>query len=211
VFAIAGSPPDATAATVVDALRRAARHAALDVVSGVHGHELVCILGGTLGNPNDPVAAAGPLVSQFGEGPVVVGPVVDDLAAAARSVAAARAGLRAAPGWPEAPRPVSANALLPERALDGDAHARQALVEQVYRPLAAAGGGLLETAAAVLEQSASLEAAARALFVHANTVRYRLRRIAEVSGLVPTEPRDAFTLRVALTLGRLDQRADRSL
>ena len=58
----------------------------------------------------------------------------------------------------------------------------------------------------MLEQSASLEAAARALFVHANTVRYRLRRIAEVSGLVPTEPRDAFTLRVALTVGRLDQR-----
>ena len=208
VFAIAGSPPDATAATVVDALRRAARHAGLDVISGVHGHELVCILGGTLPDPNDPVAAAGPLVAQFGDGPVVVGPVVEDLTAAARSVSAARSGLRAAPGWPEAPRPVPADALLPERALDGDIHARRALVDDVYRPLATAGGGLLETAAAVLEQSASLEAAARALFVHANTVRYRLRRIAEVSGLVPTEPRDAFTLRVALTVGRLDQRTN---
>lgn len=211
VFAIAGSPPDATAAAVVDALRRAARHAGLDVVSGVHGHELVCILGGTLAAPLDPVAAAGSLVAQFGAGPVVVGPVVDDLTAAARSVAAARAGLRAAAGWPEAPRPVSADALLPERALDGDLQARQALIDQVFRPLADAGGGLLETAAAVLEQSASLEAAARALFVHANTVRYRLRRIAEVTGLTPTEPRDAFTLRVALAVGRLDQRAAPSL
>ncbi len=205
VFAIAGSPPDVTAATVVDALRRAARHAGLDVVSGVHGHELVSIVGGTLTDRSDPVSAAAPMVAQFGVGPVVVGPVVDDLTAAARSVAAARAGLRAAPGWPDAPRPVSADDLLPERALDGDANARQALVDRIYRPLAEAGGGLLETAAAVLEQSASLEAAARALFVHANTVRYRLRRIAEVSGLVPTEPRDAFTLRVALTVGRLDQ------
>ena len=78
-------------------------------------------------------------------------------------------------------------------------------MQHVYRPLAEAGGGLLETAAAVLEQSPSLEAAARALFVHANTVRYRLRRITDVSGLAPTEPRDAFTLRVALTLGRLDE------
>ena len=64
---------------------------------------------------------------------------------------------------------------------------------KVDQPLVEAGGGLLETAAAVLEQSPSLEAAARALFVHANTVRYRLRRISEVSALVPTEPRDAFT------------------
>ncbi|MEO8107362.1 MAG: helix-turn-helix domain-containing protein, partial [Actinomycetes bacterium] len=152
-------------------------------------------------DPTDPVAAAAPLVAQFGDGPVVVGPVVEDLTAAAGSV-----GLRSAPGWPDAPRPVSADALLPERALDGDRQARQALVEQIYRPLDQAGGGLLETSAAVLEQSASLEAAARTLFVHANTVRYRLRRIAEVSGLVPTDPRDAFTLRVALAVGRLDQR-----
>lgn len=211
VFAIIGTSPDATAATVVDSLRRAARFAGLDVVSGVHGHELVCILGGTLADPNEHIDVAAPLVAQFGPGPVVVGPIVEDLSGAARSVAAARAGLRAASGWPQAPRPVSSQALLPERALDGDLQARQALVEQVYRPLAEAGGGLLETAAAVLEQSASLEAAARALFVHANTVRYRLRRIAEVSGLVPTEPRDAFTLRVALTLGRLSQRIDRRL
>jgi DNA-binding PucR family transcriptional regulator len=205
VFAMAGTTPDATAATVVDALRRAARHNGLDAVSGVHGHELICVLGGTLGEALDPLPAASALVAQFGPGQVVVGPVVDDLTRAVRSVAAARAGLRAAAGWPDAPRPVAADALLPERALDGDAEARRTLVQQVYRPLAEAGGGLLETAAAVLEQSPSLEAAARALFVHANTVRYRLRRITDVSGLVPTEPRDAFTLRVALTLGRLDE------
>jgi hypothetical protein len=211
VFAVAGYTPDATAATVVDALRRAARHTGLDVVSGVHGHELVCILGGTLSNPHDPVAAATPLVGQFGAGSVVVGPVVEDLVHATGSVAAARAGLHASTGWPQAPRPVSADALLPERALDGDLVARRVLVEQVYRPLVDAGGGLLKTAAAVLEQSPSLEAAARALFVHANTVRYRLRRITEVSGLVPTEPRDAFTLRVALTVGRLDERTAPSL
>ena len=206
VFALVGQTPDATAATVVDALRRAARHAGLDVISGVHGHELVCVLGGALGADHNALPVAQQLAPQFGAGPVVVGPVVQDLAAASRSAAAALAGFRAAAGWPDAPRPVSADNLLPERALDGDLDARHALVEQVYRPLVEAGGGLAETAAAVLEQSPSLEGAARKLFVHTNTVRYRLRRIAEVCGRTPTEPRDAFTLRVALTLGRLSDR-----
>jgi DNA-binding PucR family transcriptional regulator len=41
------------------------------------------------------------------------------------------------------------------------------------------------------------------MFVHANTVRYRLRRAADVTGLTATNPRDAYTYRVALTLGRL--------
>ena len=77
----------------------------------------------------------------------------------------------------------------------------------VYLMMLASGEQkMLDTASAVLEGSASLEAAARLLFVHPNTVRYRLRRIAEVTGRTPTQPRDAFTLRMALTLGRLDER-----
>ncbi|HVQ88611.1 MAG TPA: helix-turn-helix domain-containing protein [Actinomycetes bacterium] len=206
VFAVAGQTPDATAATVVDALRRASRHAGLDVVTGVHGHELVAVFGGDLGQSVDPLPAAAQLATAFGSGPVVVGPVVPDLSAAPGSASAALSGFRAAAAWPDAPRPVSSDQLLPERALDGDEEARRRLVEQVYRPLVEAGGGLLDTAAAVLEQSPSLEGAARQLFVHTNTVRYRMRRIAEVCGRTPTEPRDAFTLKVALTLGRLDDR-----
>ncbi|HEX7739663.1 MAG TPA: helix-turn-helix domain-containing protein, partial [Marmoricola sp.] len=38
---------------------------------------------------------------------------------------------------------------------------------------------------------------------HANTVRYRLRRATALSALSPTDPRDAYTLRIALTLGGL--------
>jgi len=72
--------------------------------------------------------------------------------------------------------------------------------------LRSAGGGLLETLVTFLDQGLSVEAAARALFVHANTVRYRLRRIQEVTGYSPTDPRDAYALRLALTLGRLFQR-----
>ncbi|MEI2821600.1 MAG: helix-turn-helix domain-containing protein [Marmoricola sp.] len=44
----------------------------------------------------------------------------------------------------------------------------------------------------------------RSLFVHANTVRYRLKRVLEITGLQPLDARDAYILRVALTCGRLE-------
>jgi DNA-binding PucR family transcriptional regulator len=99
---------------------------------------------------------------------------------------------------------VSADDLLPERALAGDADARTHLVENVYRPLVEAGDVLVETLAAFLDAGGALESTARTLFVHANTVRYRLRRVAEVCGEVPTDARGALTLRIALVLGRLE-------
>jgi DNA-binding PucR family transcriptional regulator len=136
-------------------------------------------------------------------GPVVAGPLVGDLAAAAASTRAAVSGLRAADAWPDAPRPVTADALLPERALAGDGHARRALVVDVFEPIARTGPVVIETLAAYLENGSSVEAAARVLFVHPNTVRYRLRRVVDVAGLTPTDSRDAYTLRLALTLGRL--------
>jgi DNA-binding PucR family transcriptional regulator len=93
--------------------------------------------------------------------------------------------------------------LLPERALIGDAAARAQLLSGLYSPLAGAGATILETVAAFLENGGSVEATARLLFVHPNTVRYRLRRVADVTGYSPTEARDSYTLRVAITLGRL--------
>jgi DNA-binding PucR family transcriptional regulator len=73
----------------------------------------------------------------------------------------------------------------------------------VYGPLAETGSGLLETLVVFLDNNSSVEATARALFVHANTVRYRLKRIQETTGYSPTDARDAYVLRMALTLGRL--------
>jgi DNA-binding PucR family transcriptional regulator len=134
---------------------------------------------------------------------VVVGPIVPDLPHANLSARAAVAGLRAAPGWPEAPRPVTSDDLLPERALSGDGHARRQLVREVYLKLAEAGPATLDTVAAFLGHGGSIEATARSMFVHANTVRYRLRRAADVTGLSATDARHAYTYRVALTLGRL--------
>jgi DNA-binding PucR family transcriptional regulator len=128
---------------------------------------------------------------------------VGDLLSATRSAQAAAAGLRACAAWPDAPRPVLADDLLPERALAGDPAARQQLVEEIYTPLDEAGSALLDTLSVYLEQASSLEGAARMLFVHPNTVRYRLRRVTDVTGYAPSDVRSAFTLRIALALGRL--------
>jgi DNA-binding PucR family transcriptional regulator len=103
---------------------------------------------------------------------------------------------------------VNSGDLLPERALAGDGHARRHLVEQVYLPLVRARGTLIETLAAYFQHGSSLEGAARALFVHPNTVRYRLRQVADLTGYTPTMPRHAFTLEIALVLGRQSGRTD---
>jgi sugar diacid utilization regulator len=185
--------------SIIDDVRRSARQVGLDALCAVQGDRMVVVLGGV-----DNADKAGAAVAEhFGEGPVVIGPVVPDLVHASISARAATAGLRAAPGWPGAPRPVTSDDLLPERALSGDGHARRQLVTEVYRPLADAGSAVLETVSAFLDHGGSIEGTARAMFVHANTVRYRLRRAGEVTGLSPGDARHAYTYRVALTLGRL--------
>jgi sugar diacid utilization regulator len=202
VVVVLGRVPDSNAQggqNIVDQIRRSAHHARLDALCAVQGDRLVVVLGGVT-NPDE----AGAVVARhFGEGPVVVGPVVPDLVSAHASARAASAGLRAAPGWPGAPRPVSSDDLLPERAVSGDGHARRRLVREVFAPLAGAGPATLETVSMFLDHGGSIEGTARAMFVHPNTVRYRLRRAAEVTGLSATDARDAYTYRVALTLGRL--------
>ncbi len=134
---------------------------------------------------------------------MVVGPSVDDLQSATLSASAALAGQRAAVAWPDAPRPVAAADLLPERALDGDESARAELITGVYEPLLSGGSALLDTVVTYLEQGNSLEATARLLFVHPNTVRYRLRRVSELTGLIPSVGRDGYALWMATVLGRL--------
>lgn len=206
VIAIAGLLGDQDPEEALANLRTSARRAEHDVLAGVQGERVVVVVGVNEQTASDPMAAATPLAGLFGPGAVVVGPPVEDLRAASRSARAAVDGLRAAPGWPDAPRPVSAEDLLPERALDGDQSARSRLVEQVYQPLRDAGTPLLDTLSVYLEHASSLESTARMLFVHPNTVRYRLSRVAELTGQAPSDSRGSFVLRVALTLGRLADR-----
>ncbi len=129
---------------------------------GVQGRRVIVIVGGD----TDPMEAARPIAANAVPGPS---------SSARRSPRplrfhpfrpGRRRGLRAAAGWPDAPRPVPATELLPERALDGDDDARGYLVESVYNPMLAAVNALLDTLTTYLEQGSSLEATARLLFVH---------------------------------------------
>jgi len=169
-------------------------------LTDVHGTWLVAIVSGALA-PTDKFLSE--LLGVFADGPVVIGPTAPTLGAAYISATEAIAGMNAVAGWSGAPRPVLARELLPERALLGDATAVAALEAEVMRPLADAGPALTETLDAYLDSGGAIEACARKLFVHPNTVRYRLKRIADFTGRDPTLPRDAYVLRVAATVGRL--------
>ncbi len=200
VAVVVGSPPAGDADGVLDAVQRAAKHARVDVLAGLQADRLVIVIGGAA----DASAATRALLPEFGPGPVVVGHLAPTLAAAGDSARAALAGARAVAAWPGAPRPVLAGDLLPERTLAGDEQARAVLSRDVYAELVAAGPPLLETLTAYFDVGSTLEGAARILFVHPNTVRYRLRRVTDVCGLSPLNPRDAFALRMALVVGLLE-------
>ena len=58
-------------------------------------------------------------------------------------------------------------------------------------------------AAAYLEGGGSVEGTARALFLHANTVRYRLKKLTDVVGYDLTAPREALVWRSQFLLGAL--------
>jgi DNA-binding PucR family transcriptional regulator len=176
-------------------------------LTDVHGTYLVAIVSGQLAQTDK---VFGDLMDAFSDGPVVIGPTAPMLTAAYHSASEAISGMNAVGGWRGAPRPVLARELLPERALMGDASAIAALHTDVMRPLADAGPTLTETLDAYLDCGGAIEACARKLFVHPNTVRYRLRRIADFTGRDPTQPRDAYVLRVAATVGHLAYQAQQS-
>jgi sugar diacid utilization regulator len=200
VTVVLGPAPQPRTEDLFDQVRRVARAAGMDALCATQGDRLVVILGGVSDAQTDKAAQA--VVRFFGEGPVVTGPRADDLASAHASARSAITGLRAAVGWPDAPRPVASDDLLPERVLAGDGHARRHLVEAVFAPLSEAKETLVDTLTAYFQHGQSLEATARALFVHPNTVRYRLRQVSDLTGLSATHPREGLTLQLALVLGR---------
>ncbi|WP_460801857.1 PucR family transcriptional regulator [Microbacterium sp. GXF6406] len=194
----------------VDHVRRTARKLAVDVLIGVQGSRLVLVLGRAQmagrEEAEDDLAfeeIAARLESSFGPGFVVLGPPVAALVDAGQSARAALAGFAVARAWRTAPRPVEADDLLPERALAGDPLAKQTLIDRIYRPLQAHSTDLVTTLWSYLDNGRSLEATARELFVHPNTVRYRLKRVSEVIGWDATGPREALILQTALILGSI--------
>jgi hypothetical protein len=198
----------------VDQLRRAARHMAADVLIGVQGNRLVLVIGRARPAPVDSedVGTAAALTFMeiamqlepiFGPGHLVLGHEVPNLVDASKSAKAALAGFAVARSWRNAPRPVQADDLLPERALAGDPLARATLIHRIYRPLQAHSTELLTTLWCYLDNGRSLEATARELFVHPNTVRYRLKRVSEVIGYDATGAREALILQSALIIGSI--------
>ncbi|WP_181445846.1 PucR family transcriptional regulator [Cryobacterium soli] len=198
----------------VDQLRRSARHMTADVLIGVQGNRLVLVIGRAHPTVQDSDEATGPpalsfmdialqLEPSFGPGHLVLGHEVPNLVDASKSAKAALAGFAVARSWRNAPRPVQADDLLPERALAGDPLARATLIHRIYRPLQAHSTELLTTLWCYLDNGRSLEATARELFVHPNTVRYRLKRVSEVIGYDATGAREALILQAALIIGSI--------
>lgn len=202
---LVGNSPSDDPPTVIYEVRSRAARANRPVLLGVQGSRLVIVLAGDTDVTNTPNNVLDKMSASFGKGPVVAGPTVDTIADAHRSSADALSGLRAVVAWPTAPRPVRSTDLLPERALAGDPEAEWQLIEQIARPLEEAGGTLLETVETYLEAGGVLETCARLLFVHPNTVRYRLRKATELTGHNANLPRDALVLRIALAVGRLSR------
>lgn len=199
VVAIGG----AADASAIHALRRAAAKLGLDLLLAPQGDRLVCIFGGTaITTELHTYELVAQLHDHFADGPVVMGPIADSLAGAYESARSAASGYRAARAWPEGPATLLSADLLPERALAGDGHARRILATELY-PRLAANKELLETCVGYLDAGCSMEATARALYVHPNTVRYRLKRIQEITGYNPSDAREGYVLRMAITLGRL--------
>jgi hypothetical protein len=194
----------------VDAIRRTARHHDTDVLVGVQGNRLVVVVGRRLEEDSThevisfiDIAAA--LDDSFGPGTYVVGPTVPAVVDAVKSAKAALAGFSVAKSRREPPRPLLADDVLPERALAGDPLARRALIQGIYEPLRDHALDLLGTVWTYFETGHSLEGTARELFVHPNTVRYRLKKVIEVIDWDPGVPRDAFTIHVAVILGSMSE------
>lgn len=219
----------AVAQVDVDGIRRTARHLGSDVLIGVQGSRLVVVLGRMItvttapgaSSPDHGASQLAPdehagaeasfldisraLADYFGPGYLVLGHNVPELIDANKSAKAAVAGFAVARSWRAAPRPVHADDLLPERALAGDPLARATLVHRIYRPLQSHSADLTTTLWTYLDTGRSLEATARELFVHPNTVRYRLKRILDIIGWDATEPRAALVLHAALIVGSLSE------
>ena len=201
---VVGLPRQERIDVASDDVREIAHRHTRSALSDVHGTWLIAIVSGQLAQTDKFLRD---LIDVFADGPVVIGPTAPTFTAAHTSAIEALAGMNAVAGWTSAPRPVQARELLPERALLGDASAIAVLDAEVMRPLADAGPALTETLDAYLDSGGAIEACARKLFVHPNTVRYRLKRITDFTGRDPTTPRDAYVLRVAATVGRLSSQA----
>jgi PucR-like helix-turn-helix protein len=103
--------------------------------------------------------------------------------------------------------PVEADAFVLELLLARAPDLSSRLTKRVLGPLEdyaeRRGSGLLETLEAFIACALDRRRTAQQLHVHPNTLDYRLRRIAELTGLEPGRPRDLVLLELALARRKL--------
>ena len=101
------------------------------------------------------------------------------------------------------PHPLYADDIVADRVLFGDSVASDQLYN-IYKILKNSGkrNEILPTVEHFLLKNSSLDRTAQDLVIHPNTVRYRLRRATELTGWDPMNPDEAYSLRIALKIGR---------
>jgi len=210
VAVLVGTPPRHTDP---EQIRRVAKTLNVDVLIGVQGSRMVVVIGHRLHQEGQPVVPPVPFFQIakemdefFGPGALVLGPTVETILEAVDSTKAALSGFAVSPALRVIPRPVLADDMLPERAIAGDVLARQVLVTEVYEQLRDHPLDLLQTVWTYFETGHSLEATSKELFIHANTVRYRLKKVTDALDYDPSEPRDSLILHAAIVLGRISEK-----
>lgn len=146
-----------------------------------------------------------PIYEIFSSDQIMLGPTARNLAEASRSAEEAFAALRVAQAMPNIPHIATADMFIPERAIAGDRRAIQRLFHDIITPLQeSASDAIRDTLRLYLSVDGGVEEAARQLYVHPNTVRYRLKRVNDITGIDPLDSRMRFTLRIANVLGMLE-------
>ena len=134
---------------------------------------------------------------------VCYGPVRSRLEGASASLRAAVNGFKARFAYPDHPNPMRAEDLLAERALFGDVDAQDELYDKVYAPMKKEEHKtqILSTLKNYLFTGFSLEKTARALNVHPNTIRYRLKKSVQLTGWDATDSHEVYVLLTAIKIG----------
>ena len=183
--------------------------AAVALLGGV-AYGLVPVLSGTAGADERVAAVARDFTDRTGErmpGLIGVGCVAEDIAGLTRSRSAADRALRVLRARSGSLRVARAADVHVESLLlelgdlaGADAHTPTGPVARLLDYDTAHGGVLMPTLRVWLDAFGDVIAAAAAMRVHPNTFRYRLRRIAEVSGLDLADAEARFAAMLQLRL-----------
>lgn len=137
--------------------------------------------------------------------PICISGVVEGVENIATAITSTLAAVAVAGSVKQLPQIIHADDVLPERALIGDSTAFNTLYNNVYQSLApySHDDPTLQTIDMFLRFGGALDQTAHELNVHPNTVRYRLRKVAQTTGWDATDPRAAYVLQTAITIGRI--------